>query len=157
LVGRPLERVDAVGVPVLTKSVDIANARLIFEGGATANVTASRVSFKSERSMRIFQPDVYINLDFGNKKLKIFTKSSADPGATPQIGIKEMDIEERDALKDEISSFVECVKNKTKPLVSGQDGLKALLLVNKIREALNESLERFSTSSVETPVSINLN
>nr|MBP9837229.1 Gfo/Idh/MocA family oxidoreductase [Pseudomonadota bacterium] len=85
LVGRPLERVDAVGVPVLTKSVDIANARLIFEGGATANVTASRVSFKSERSMRIFQPDVYINLDFGNKKLKIFTKSSADPGATPQI------------------------------------------------------------------------
>ncbi len=157
LVGRPLERVDAVGVPVLTKSVDIANARLIFEGGATANVTASRVSFKSERSMRIFQPDVYINLDFGNKKLTIFTKSSADPGATPQIGIKEMDIEERDALKDEISSFVECVKNKTKPLVSGEDGLKALLLVNKIREALNESLERFSTSSVETPVSINLN
>ncbi len=144
LVGRPLLRVDAIGVPVLTSTVDIANARLTFDGGAVANVTASRVSFKSERSMRIFQPDVYIMLDYGNKKLKMYTKSApAAPGVLPQISIEEHDVEERDALADQVESFLECVEKRTTPVVSGEDGLRALLLADRIRLAFAESLQQF--------------
>jgi len=144
LVGRPLIKVDAVGVPVLTTSVDIANARLTFEGGAVANVTASRVSYKSERSMRIFQPDVYIVLDYGNKKLKMYTKSgAAGPGVLPQISIDEHDVEERDALADQIEAFLNCVKTRTPPVVSGEDGLRALELADQIRAAFAESTSLF--------------
>lgn len=146
LVGRPLESVDAIGVPVITENVDIANARLRFEGGAIANVTASRVSFKSERSMRIFQPDVYITLDYGNKKLKCFTKTPAsEPGQLPQIGHEEYSIEERDALYDQISSFLEVVESRGEPVVSGEDGLRALELAARIRRAFRESLDRFDS------------
>lgn len=144
LVGKPLIKVDAVGVPVLTANVDIANARLTFEGGAVANVTASRVSYKSERSMRIFQPDVYIVLDYGNKKLKMYTKSgSAGQGVLPQISIDERDVEERDALADQIEAFLECVKTRTEPVVSGHDGLRALELADRIRKAFAESAELY--------------
>jgi len=147
LVGRPLLKVDAIGVPVLTSNVDIANARLTFEGGAVANVTASRVSFKSERSMRIFQPDVYIVLDYGNKKLKMYSKSgTAAPGALPQISIAEHDVEERDALADQIESFLSCVDSRKAPLVSGEDGLRALELADRIREAFADSLRNFDSA-----------
>ncbi|MFN8388690.1 MAG: Gfo/Idh/MocA family oxidoreductase [Bdellovibrionota bacterium] len=149
LVGRPLLKVDAVGVPVLTKNVDIANARLTFEGGAVANVTASRVSFKSERSVRIFQPDVYISLDYGNKKLKMYTKSGAvEPGKMPQIAVEEHNVEERDALFDQIESFLDCVATRTPPAVSGVDGLRALELADRIRAAFQESSESFNADEL---------
>ena len=76
LVGRPVLKVEAVGVPVITETVDIANARITFEGGAIANFTASRAALKSERSIRIFQPEVYISLDFEKKRLKICTRDN---------------------------------------------------------------------------------
>lgn len=144
LVRRPLIRLEAVGVPVLTKSVDIANARLTFEGGAVANVTASRAAFKSERTLRIFQPDVYISLDYGQKKLKIYSRTPSAPGAVPgsplaQIGVQEHAVEERDALADEIDSFLDCVATRQPPVVSGHDGLRALELVERIQEAFAES------------------
>lgn len=140
LVGRPLERVEAIGVPVITKSVDIANARLTFAGGAVANVTASRVSFKSERTMRIFQPNVYISLDYGNKKLRMYTKEAGETdGALPKINVEEHTVEERDALFDEIESFLDCVATRTAPRVSGEDGLRALLLAERIRAAFNDT------------------
>ncbi len=139
LVGKPLLKVDAIGTPVLTDTIDIANARLTFEGGAVANVTASRVAFKSERTLRIFQPDVYISLDFGQKKIKIYEKSE-EPGAIqlpgsgdlPKIKVTEQPVEERDALFDEIESFIDCVATRSKPLVSGVDGMRALEMVEKI-------------------------
>lgn len=153
LVGRPLEHVEAIGVPVITETVDIANARLRFEGGAIANVTASRVSFKSERSLRIFQPDVYITLDYGNKKLKCFTKTPAvEPGKLPQINVEEHSIEERDALYDQISSFLETVEQRGIPVVTGEDGLRALELAARIRLAFQESLARFDGE--ELPMSM---
>lgn len=74
LVGRPIRHIEAIGVSVLTQTPDIANARLTFEGGAVANVTASRAALKSERSLRIFQPNVYISLDYGNKNLKFINE-----------------------------------------------------------------------------------
>lgn len=157
LVGKPLEKVDAVGVPVITKNVDIANARLTFQGGAVANVTASRVSFKSERSLRIFQPDVYINLDYGNKKLKMYSKKNNFlSNYVPQITTEEYDIEDRDALNDQINSFVDCVINRERPIVSGEDGLRALVLVEQIRNAFAESLDRFSDPNIRSMLAATL-
>ncbi len=157
LVGKPLEKVDAVGIPVITKNVDIANARLTFQGGAVANVTASRVSFKSERSLRIFQPDVYINLDYGNKKLKMYSKKNNFlSNYLPQIATEEYDIEDRDALEDQINSFIDCVINRSRPIVSGVDGLVALELVQKIRAAFADSLDRFSDPNIRSMLAATL-
>lgn len=144
LVGRPLLRVDAVGTPVLTDNVDIANARLTFEGGAVANVTASRAAFKAERTLRIFQPDVYISLDYGQKKLKMYHKAEGEGGISlfpgvPAISITEHSVEERDALADEIDAFLRSVESREQPVVSGEDGLRALELAERIRKAFQES------------------
>ena len=151
LVGRPVKKVEAVGVPVLTKTIDIANARVTFEGGAIANFTASRAAFKSERSMRIFQPEVYISLDYGSKKLKIYSRSQPSENekkgrsifgtfSIPEISIKELKVEETDALATEIESFLTCVDNRSTPEVSGEDGLRALELVEMIERAFVDSI-----------------
>ncbi len=145
LVGRPVKSVEAIGVSILTKSFDIANARLTFEGGAVANVTASRAAFKSERTMRVFQPNVYLSLDFGNKKLKIYTK---EPGTNllglPKISTVEETVEERDALFDQIEAFLISVRDRTAPIVPGEDGLLALELAEEIKAALRRQLQMFT-------------
>lgn len=146
LVGRPLKRLEAVGVPVLTDSFDIANARLTFEGGAVANVTASRAAFKSERTIRIFQPDVYVSLDYGQKKLKVYTRKEVPGQKLPQISIHEHQVEERDALRDEIHAFLCCVEERKTPEVTGEDGLRALELAGLIRQAMNDSLAEYNAA-----------
>lgn len=150
LVGRPIARLEAVGIPVLTKSADIANARLVFEGGAIANVTASRAAQQVERTIRIFQHERYISLDFGKKKLKIYSRDENAISAgikgflgIPEIKMEEFPVEERDALRDQIESFIKAVKNGTAPEVSGEDGLRALELADRIRAAIDESLKNF--------------
>jgi len=138
LVGRPVERIDAVGAAVLTSSVDIANARLWFEGGAIANVTASRAAFKTERTIRVFQPNVYVSLDFVKKRIKICRK---DPHGRdtilgiPKINVEERVIQEQDALELEIESFLQCVRDRSTPVVTGVDGLCALELAERIHKA----------------------
>lgn len=137
LVSRPLERVEAVGVPVLTNTVDIANARLRFEGGAIANFTASRAAFKTERTIRIFQPNVYIALDYAAKNLRIYTKTGDVDAVTglPQIAIEEHQVGEQDALEQEVEAFLGCVVSRAVPEVSGFDGLRALELAARIQQA----------------------
>ncbi|MCB0344907.1 MAG: Gfo/Idh/MocA family oxidoreductase [Bdellovibrionales bacterium] len=149
LVNQPVLKVEAVGIPVLTGSVDIANARLTFEGGTIANVTASRAAFKSERSIRIFQPDLYISLDYGKKKLKIYQKTEGFDSllGIPKIDIKELKVEERDALEHEIDSFLRCVRERGTPEVTGQDGLRALELADRIRMAFAEHLQSLGFDS----------
>ncbi|MDD2942374.1 MAG: Gfo/Idh/MocA family oxidoreductase [bacterium] len=142
LVGRPVKSVEAVGVPVLTDKVDIANARISFEGGAVANFTASRAAFKTERSIRVFQPDVYISLDFGAKRLKIYQKKAGE-GVTPDIpaiDFRELPVEERDALEHEIEAFIEASATGTSPEVTGEDGLRALRLAEQITESMRINL-----------------
>jgi predicted dehydrogenase len=147
LVGRPVVRLEAVGVPVLTESVDIANARLTFEGGAIANVTASRAALASERTIRIFQQDLYISLDFEKKRAKTYQKTGGtDLMGFPKVECTEWKVEERDALADEINSFLECVAGRKQPLVTGEDGLRALELAEKIREAVSGSSATFPTA-----------
>ncbi len=125
LVRSKVERVEAVGVAVLTNEPDIANARITFANGCVANVTASRVSVKRERKIRFFQPDAYISIDYGEKRAQIYRR--------PQKGASWMDIrgetveiQEADALADEIDSFLDSVKSRVDPLVSGEEGLRAL-------------------------------
>jgi predicted dehydrogenase len=135
LVRSPVDRVEAVGVPVLTDKPDIANARITFSNGCIANVTSSRVSLKRERKVRFFQPDAYISIDYDQRRAQIFYKPPA--GATwLDIRGETIEIKEGDALADEIQSFLECVRNRTLPLVSGADGLRALEIAAMITSQL---------------------
>lgn len=134
IVKSPVERVDAVGAPVFTGEEDIANARILFKNGCVANVTASRISLKSERKMRIFQRDTYLTLDFQNRKMLVAQKGSGElfPGV-PNIKVDEKQLGEADALRSEIESFLSAIRTGTAPAVSGRDGRMALetaLLIN---------------------------
>lgn len=147
IVNRPLVSIDAVGVPVITESFDIVNARLTFEGGAVANVTASRAAIKSERTIRVFQPDMYASLDFEKRKLKIYTlKEPFDGTKFPKVSVTERRVEERDALEHEIEAFLTCVQNRTQPEASGVDGLRALEVVERVHDSIRTSLSRLDFS-----------
>lgn len=128
LVQHPLKTINSVGIPVLSDEVDIANARIQFENGCVANVTASRSSRESMRKMRIFQQDAYFSIDFQSRKIAIYRKQ---PGASmipglPNISIEERSFEQGDALKEEVDAFINSVKNGSPPVVSGEDGRRAL-------------------------------
>ena len=130
--------ISANGVKALSNDIDIANARLEFENGCVANVTASRASLKSERKMRIFQDDTYINLDFQNKILTTYIKSKDKemfPGVA-DIESSTQTFEQGDALLAEIESFINTIQTGSTPVVSGEDGLRALETANKITDLL---------------------
>jgi len=135
LVRSPVIRVEAVGVPVLTETPDIANARLIFANGCIANVTASRVSIKRERKVRFFQPDAYISIDYDQRRAQIIYKPAPGAGWL-DVRSENIEFKEGDALADEIDSFLDCVRTRTAPLVSGVDGLNALEIASLIRAQL---------------------
>lgn len=137
IVGRPIESIDAVGTPVFSGAVDIANARLRFEGGCVADVTASRVSLKTERRMRVFRHDAYLSLDLQQRILTVIRKRSTAPSAGElPVTIDERSFEQADALRAEISAFVDCIRTGRAPLVGGEDGLRALETAIRITRAL---------------------
>lgn len=131
LVNSRVASLEAVGVPVLTDSVDIANARLRFESGCIANITASRVSAEVMRKIRIFQPDSYISLDFAKAKVDVYTLSEAR-----EIRHKHIAISESDALASEIRSFVDAALTGSPVVVDGSAGLKALEMAYAIKQSL---------------------
>jgi predicted dehydrogenase len=135
LVRSEIQRVEAVGVPVLTDKPDIANARINFVNGCIANVTSSRVSLKRERKIRFFQPDAYISIDYDQRRAQIFYKPA--PGASwLDIRTESVEIKDGDALADEIDSFLDCVGTRTLPLVGGAEGLRALEIASMISAQL---------------------
>jgi predicted dehydrogenase len=136
LVGRPLAAVDAVGVPVLSANEDIANARLTFEGGCVANVTASRVSFKSERRMRLFQRDAYVSIDFSAGRAAIARKAPGATGPVPGVALEQRELGTNDALMLEIEAFVAAIRGERPVAVSGEDGRRALAAALAITAAL---------------------
>jgi len=138
IVKSPVERVDAIGAPVFTGEEDIANARILFKNGCVANVTASRISLKSERKMRIFQRDAYITLDFQNRKVLTARKGSGElfPGV-PNVKVDERELGEADALRSEIESFISAIREGKPPQVSGRDGRMALETALKINTSLD--------------------
>ncbi len=126
-------RIQAVGVPVISANVDIANARLTFASGCVANVTASRVSTRKQRKIRIFQEDAYVSMDFVDHVIQIFRRTWPNgPEGLPEISGELLESQKGDALRDEIRSFVECVATGAAPRVSGADGLAALELAFRI-------------------------
>lgn len=137
LVGSEIKRMDASGTAVLTQDTDIANARLVFNNGCVANVTASRISMKMERKMRIFSPSSYISVDFQNRILTRHAtgKKEMFPGI-PEIITEKSVFEGGDALLDEIKHFINCIQNDVNPLVSGEAGSRALQTAIDITELL---------------------
>ena len=127
LIDSDIEKIDASGTAVLTQGTDIANARLTFKNGCVANVTASRISMKMERKMRMFRPCSYISVDFQNKVLTKHRTGDKEmfPGV-PEIVSEESVFESGDALMEEIKHFVSCIKTGDNPLVSGEEGRRAL-------------------------------
>ncbi|MFW5442815.1 MAG: Gfo/Idh/MocA family oxidoreductase [Methylococcaceae bacterium] len=127
LIDSEIDRIDASGTAVLTQGTDIANARLTFKNGCVANVTASRISMKMERKMRMFRPNSYISVDFQNKVLTKHRTGEKEmfPGV-PEIVTEESVFENGDALLEEIKHFVNCIQTGNNPLVSGEAGRRAL-------------------------------
>ena len=139
LVKKPIVSIDAVGTQVFSQDIDIANARIRFEGGCVANTTASRVSLKQERKMRIFQDDAYLSVDLQQKVLSMVGKKQDGPVESPShVEITEQSFEQGDALLAEISSFLNVVREGAAPVVTGEDGLRALSTAIKITQLLSK-------------------
>src|SRR5580765_5083486 len=130
-----------VVLDLMIQDIDIANARLRFANGCVANATASRVSLKTERKMRIFEDDAYLSLDLQQKILTLIRKRPASevPGALP-VTIEEQSLEAGDARKAEIESFLDCIRHGRPPVVPGEAGLMALQTATRITEQVERSL-----------------
>ncbi|MEJ1964773.1 MAG: Gfo/Idh/MocA family oxidoreductase [Gammaproteobacteria bacterium] len=134
IVGSPIASIEAIGTKVFSEEIDIANARITFENGCVANATASRVSFKTERKLRVFVDDAYLSLDLQQKILTVIRKrADAPPGQLPAT-IEEQSFEQGDALKAEIESFLDCIRTGKAPIVGGEAGMQALDTAMRITE-----------------------
>lgn len=163
LVRSPVEQIEAAGVPIIADSQDICNARLTFQNGCVANVTASRISARPLRKMRLFQKDSYLSLDFLQKSVEVYRLVEA--GRLPQteqerktvvgnIPVEEVGktivyerpaVSDHDMLTAEIGSFLDSVRNRTKPEVTGEDGKSALQVALEIKRKAEEHRKRSST------------
>jgi predicted dehydrogenase len=145
IVRSPVVAVDAIGSSVFSKEIDIANARLRFANGCVANATASRVSLKTERKLRLFQDDAYISVDLQQKILTVIRKGSGvGADGMPQVAIDENTYEQGDALKAEIEAFLQAVATGEPPPVTGEDGLLALRTAVSITEQVASSVQKFA-------------
>ncbi|MBI2095894.1 MAG: Gfo/Idh/MocA family oxidoreductase [Candidatus Omnitrophica bacterium] len=133
LLRSPVEHVDAVGARILSKSEDIANARIRFANRCVCDLTASRVSAEVMRKIRIFQDDAYLSLDYVTQEALIYTKENG------RIRHKKIDIKKSDSLKEELADFIDCARHERKPLVSGEEGREALALALEISRQISQS------------------
>ena len=141
LVGAPIESIDAIGASVFSGEIDIVNARIKFEGGCVANTTASRISLKQERKIRIFQDDAYLSIDMQQKILSVIRKkeAAATVESPAQVSIEEESFDQGDALREEIASFLNAIRTGSEPVVTGEDGLRALETATRITELVRRS------------------
>jgi len=139
LVNSKVEQLQAVGIPILTHSLDIANARIEFENGCIASLTASRVSKEKIRKIRIFQPDRILSIDYLSQKLSLSKKGiPLDGKKIPEMVTEEIPVQKADLLEAEIHSFLQSVRDRKKARVSGLDGKRALALALQIIQKINE-------------------
>lgn len=139
LVPSPVQEIRAAGVSVLTDRVDLANVRLEFADGCIANLTASRMSLKSMRRFRLFQPEAYLAVDF---EIGEFTCASKQPGAVgpiPGVGLEQRHFPKEDVLMKEIQAFAAAVHNEAPPPCTGEEGLAALSLASDIMAAMQKA------------------
>jgi predicted dehydrogenase len=133
LVRSPVQTIDAVGVPVLSRREDIANARLRFENGCVANITSSRISPERMRKIRVFQEDAYLSLDYQAQTGEIYRRSGGG------LERAEVEIEKEEPLKRQILSFIECARTGLQPKVSGFEATAALELAVEITKRIEDS------------------
>jgi len=133
LIGSPVKSVEAVGVSVLSKHEDIANARITFNNNAVCNITASRITAYTMRKIRMFQPNAYISLDYVKQEAAIYKKRLG------KIVSQQIDIKKEQPLQKEIASFLQCVKTGKKPLASGEEGREALAVALEVLRKISGS------------------
>ena len=138
-----VEEVRAAGVPVLSSTVDIANARIQFASGCVANLTASRVSLNRMRRMRVFQRDRYVSIDFQTRQGMV-SRRAAREGERPTVDIEEFKGSDDEPLKLQLASFLEAVRHGSRPLVSGDDGAAALAVAHQVLQAIESYTERLA-------------
>ena len=161
-----VKKIDAVGVGVISDKEDIANARIQFENGCVANITASRVSFEPMRKIRLFSENSYISLDYHKQEAIIYRKS---PELTPKsiitentdvstikdlksfvfgdlLKIERIKMNNQEPLRKELESFVSCINNDEQPVVSGEDGIKAIKAATIINEEISKNLKLANVS-----------
>ena len=149
LVNSPVRDIRAVGLPVLTPKVDIANVRVEFDSGCVANFTASRVSTERVRKLRFFQPQQYVSLDYSRRDVFMLTVKPARPGqadgggfSLPEIVPSKPEVVSEEPLRAELRSFLEAVAGRTRPVVSLEDGRRALELALRVRSLMEEHSRR---------------
>jgi predicted dehydrogenase len=142
-----IKSIHAAGVPVICEHADIANVRLEFDSGCVANVTASRISTKNQRKIRLFQKDTYVSVDFAGREITIIRRDENHAGGLiPGMDIRQLSFSEADALEDELASFIEAVCTRKIPVVSGYAGRKALEVALSIMDQINAAIRRLGNS-----------
>jgi predicted dehydrogenase len=149
----PVKEVRAVGLPILSGKVDIANVRLELESGCIANFTASRVSTERVRKLRFFQPRQYISLDYGRQEVLVFTVGSdgmgaGTPSVNPQIQVAKPPVASEEPLHAELKSFLQAVRDRSRPLVPLEDGRRALALALDIVAAIRQHGQNVNLASI---------
>jgi predicted dehydrogenase len=149
LVGAPVVDIKAIGIPVLTDKVDIAHARLDFETGAVANITASRVSTERVRKLRFFQQHEYISVDFARQDaLRVRV---AEPGPQPKFDFAQLPAEREEPLRAELRAFLESVRTRRAPTVDGTAGRRALALADQVMAGILEHARRVQLGAFAAP------
>jgi predicted dehydrogenase len=139
LAGSPVATVHAVGASVFSGKPDLANARITFESGCVANITASRVSHKTERSLRIFQPSGYLVCDFGSSRIFSYAVDGTTVAQKPTAVIaRTLDVPKEDSLANEIDEFLQCIRNGKQPAVNGRDGQEAIEIASRINLSIRQ-------------------
>ena len=139
-----LNGIHAAGVPVISSRVDVANVRLVFENGCVANITASRISLKNMRKIRIFQKDTYVSVDYANNEITIIRQDGKGTELPiPGMSLQRKSFEEADSLESELEAFVRSVRNRETPVVSGRDGRNALRVALSIMDQIEETNKKF--------------
>jgi len=154
-VNSPVREIRAVGLPILSSKVDIANVRVEFESGCVANFTASRVSTERVRKLRFFQPRQYVSLDYARQDVLVFGldregKDFGTPSANPQINVAKPEVVAEEPLHAELKSFLKSVRKRSQPLVPLEAGRRALSLALDIVAAIKAHSERTNLKSLET-------
>ncbi len=150
IVKAPLANIHAAGVAVLTPLPDIATVRLEFANAAVANLTASRISLKNMRRLRVFQENCYLSADYADKRAyAVHKENEPDEQGYPQLSIEEFYIDQRDALEDEISSFLHSVRTGEKPVVDGVQGLHALNVALDISQRISKQMREKCEKSMQ--------
>jgi len=139
-----IRSIHAAGAPVICEHADIANVRLEFESGCVANVTASRISTKNQRKIRMFQKDAYVSVDFTTREITIIRRDeSISDDLIPGMDIRQRSFSKSDALEDELASYIQAVSTRQNPVVSGNAGRKALEVALSITDQINTAIKPY--------------